>query len=104
MKVWIGKKIKTCNGCKYAEWKKTKTGGLSLSGLGSCTYNYKVLPLPQSMYFVASPAIMLNTISRHLELTDHCAYYQRENRKIGKQENRKTGKQWADAKTQGIIQ
>ena len=68
--------MKTCNGCKYAMWKKTKTGSLCPSGIGTCEYRYKIPSLPKSMYFVASPGIVKSAISRHVEFTDHCVYYE----------------------------
>ena len=65
--------MKTCNGCKYAEWKRTDSGRLHPSGDGKCTYEWKLPPLPQSMYFAGfTPRILGGTISRKHNLLGHC--------------------------------
>lgn len=38
--------MKTCKGCKYADWRKTKAGKLHPTGDGKCAYEYKVPQLP----------------------------------------------------------
>ncbi len=69
--------MKTCKGCKYAEWDKTKTERLHPSGDGKCTYPFKTPTLPQSMYWLGREAPMPNggMINRRTTLKDHCAYY-----------------------------
>ena len=71
--------MKTCNGCKYAEWKLTGIGHLHPSGDGKCTYEWKLPPLPQSMAWVGfgPPNPYMVTISRKRDLPDHCAYFVR---------------------------
>lgn len=73
--------MKTCNGCKYAEWKLTGIGHLHPSGDGKCTYEWKLPPLPQSMswtgFLGTSPKPYGGQISRKRDLPDHCAYFVR---------------------------
>ena len=69
--------MKSCVGCKYAEWDKTASGRLHPSGGGRCTYPFKIPPLPQSMYFISTPMACGGNINRKSELPDHCAYYSR---------------------------
>jgi len=71
-------KMKTCVGCTYAEWKRTKAGRLHPSGDGMCRYKYKVPQLPQSMYWIGNePSPAGGYINRREKFKDHCAYYQR---------------------------
>ena len=68
--------MKNCNGCKYAEWKRTDAGRLHPSGDGKCTYEWKMPPLPQAMFFAGfKPRLLGGYISRKRELPDHCAYF-----------------------------
>ena len=70
--------MRTCDGCKYADWKRTDARRLHPSGDGKCTYEWKVPPLPQSMYWLSShPVPYGGQISRKRELPDHCAYFVR---------------------------
>jgi len=72
--------MKTCKGCKYAEWDRTKTGRLSPTGDGECKYNYKIPKLPVSMWFSGrvEPSIHGGHINRKEELKEHCVYWQDE--------------------------
>ena len=70
--------MKDCTYCKYADWQRTKSGRLSPSGDGRCQYQWKIPPLPASMYFALSVNALTPSgghISRKTELKEHCAYY-----------------------------
>ena len=70
--------MKSCLHCKYAGWRRTDSGKLHPSGDGRCTYDWKMPPLPQSMYWlgkIAPTMPYIVTISRKKELPDHCAYW-----------------------------
>ncbi len=70
--------MKNCTHCKYADWRRTKSGALHPSGDGKCTFGYKVPVLPQSMYWLSGCIPYGGYISRKQELKDHCAYFLRE--------------------------
>ena len=70
--------MRNCKGCKYAVWHKTKTGRISPTGYGKCSYEYKVPPLPASMHWLGVPQPVGGYIDRHGELQVHCTYYTRE--------------------------
>ena len=73
--------MKTCNGCKYAEWHKTKGGRLHPSGDGRCTFPWKMPPLPACKYFIGGVmAPVGGSINRKEEFKDHCTYYQAESK------------------------
>jgi hypothetical protein len=75
--------VKTCNGCKYAEWNKTAAGRLHPSGDGKCGYPYKIPPAPMAFYFIGgTPVPCGGFINRKRELKDHCAYWCPANRPI----------------------
>jgi len=70
----------TCNGCKYAEWYKTKAGYLHPSGDGKCGYEYKVPPLPTALYWIGSPPIpsgqyIINRRQKYRKYKGHCPYW-----------------------------
>jgi len=70
--------LKTCMGCGYAEWKKTKTGRLHPSGEGKCTYKYNAPALPNSMHFMGNrqpPEPMGGWIDRKHVYETHCPYW-----------------------------
>jgi hypothetical protein len=67
--------MKNCTDCKHAQWKRTKAGSLHPSGDGKCTYQYKVPPLPASMYWITSPSPCGGYINRRKDLTEHCAFW-----------------------------
>lgn len=72
--------MKTCQGCIYAEWKKTKAGKLHPSGDGRCTYEVIIPVLPYSFSWRGHYGEIVNYsqliaggfIERHRELKDHC--------------------------------
>jgi len=67
--------MKTCIGCKYAEWDKTKAGRLHPSGDGRCKYKIvmPVIPAAFSWLGLGNPPHPLGGhISRRKELRDHC--------------------------------
>jgi hypothetical protein len=72
--------VKNCKGCKYAKWEKTVAGRLHPSGMGRCTFPWKMPPLPASMYFtgMSNPSLCGGWIERKRELKEHCPYYARE--------------------------
>lgn len=68
--------MKTCIGCKYADWKKTSNGRLHPSGDGRCRYAWKAPPLPAAFYFINSePKPSGGCIQRKTELKNHCPYW-----------------------------
>ena len=68
--------MKTCIGCKYALWKKTKTNRLHPSGDGTCEYLYKIPKLPASMYWIGNiPIPCGGYINRNRESEEHCVYW-----------------------------
>ena len=68
--------MKSCKGCKYADWRRTSSGRLHPSGDGECRYPYKVPALPASMYWMGpTPSPCGGFINRRLELKEHCRYY-----------------------------
>ena len=72
--------MKTCIGCKCADWYRTKAGKLHPSGEGRCTYPWAMPPLPQSMHWVGrdgSPVPYGGYISRREVSADDCVYYGR---------------------------
>lgn len=70
--------MKSCIGCKFANWDKTKAGKLHPSGDGRCTYKYVPRPIPACMYWLSSPKPDGGRISRREEMKDHCVYYAKE--------------------------
>ena len=74
--------MKRCDDCKFADWKRTKDGRLHPSKEGRCTYEYSVAQLPQAFYWIGTPPTPSGGyIARGKDLQDHCAYWQREERK-----------------------
>jgi hypothetical protein len=67
--------MKTCEGCKYAEWKRTSNGRLHPDKLGRCAYKWVMPPLPQSMYFINGAHPFGGWIERGRVLKDHCVYW-----------------------------
>ena len=70
--------MKTCKGCKYAEWDLNKAGKLHPSGNGKCTYKVKIPVLPLSMYWGLNtkPYINGGSINRKEPHQEHCPCYQ----------------------------
>ena len=70
--------MKTCDDCKYAEWKRTAAGRLHPKKGGWCVYDWKMPPLPKAKYWIHhEPKPSGGHITRGEELADHCAYWAR---------------------------
>jgi hypothetical protein len=70
--------MKTCLGCKHANWKRTKAGRLHPSGKGDCMYQVKMPVLPACMYWLTYRPIKAGgSIYRGEEFKDHCLCYER---------------------------
>ena len=71
--------MKNCEGCKWAEWSKTKAGKLHPSGVGKCTFPYSLPELPASMYWLgdSEPVPYGGRINRRKPHEAHCVYYLR---------------------------
>lgn len=68
--------MKSCRTCKYAAWKRTINGRLHPSGVGNCSFPWKMPPIPASMYWTGGfPIPAGGLINRKGELGEHCAYY-----------------------------
>lgn len=68
--------MKNCTHCTHAEWEKTAAGKLHPSGDGTCTYSYKLPPLPVSRYWIGcGPQLGGGHINRRQDLKDHCTYF-----------------------------
>ena len=67
--------MKTCNGCKHADWDKTVTWKLYLSGEGACTAVVRVPALPQAYHWVHALAVKGGHIDRNTPLKEHCVYF-----------------------------
>ena len=71
--------MKTCIGCKYADWNKTKSGRLHPSGEGQCRHDYQLPPLPNSRYWLQSGLVALGGyIERGKVYITDCPYYESE--------------------------
>jgi hypothetical protein len=67
--------VKSCNGCAFAEWKRTATGRLHPSGEGRCKKVIKIPELPQAFYWLDAPSLCGGYINRREELKHHCVYF-----------------------------
>lgn len=70
--------MKTCKGCKWAEWKKTSAGNLHPSGDGACTFPIKlpVTPLAFRWGWAEKPPTPYGgRITRRIDFKDHCPCY-----------------------------
>ena len=75
--------MRSCIGCRYAEWDKDKAGRLHRSGDGKCTYKVYLPILPNSRYWpgFSNPSPSGGYIERkHVYKTD-CPCYQPEGSK-----------------------
>lgn len=68
--------MKDCNGCKYAEWAKTKNGRLHPSGDGDCSKLIKIPNIPNAFYYINKPTISGGYINRNRTFSTHCPYYE----------------------------
>jgi hypothetical protein len=73
--------MKTCVGCKYAKWDRTKSGRLHPSGLGECLYEFKLPKIPVCIKSNAFSTVIKLSINRRRSNDDHCAYYLRDQTK-----------------------
>lgn len=65
--------MKSCIGCKYAEWKRTKAGRLHPDGDGECTYEVKIPKLPNAKHWAPyEPSTTHGFISRKKEFSTNC--------------------------------
>lgn len=71
--------MKSCNGCKYANWERTANGSLHPSGEGTCTYFWIMPPLPSAFRWPGSmtPRPYGGAISRRKEYDRSCQYFVR---------------------------
>ena len=72
--------MRTCVECKHASWLRvTKTGRLHPSGEGTCSKEYKLPPLPASMFwsYGQEPKPLLRPINRREQLDEHCKHWER---------------------------
>ena len=67
--------MKTCLGCQYADWKRSKNGALHPSGDGQCTYEVIIPRLPNAKYWGSKPIVSYGFISRKKEFIFDCPYY-----------------------------
>jgi len=68
--------MKTCTGCKYADWRKTSNGRLHPSGIGRCAFLWTAPRLPAAFYFINGiPKPSGGMIDRKRELAEHCPYW-----------------------------
>lgn len=71
--------MKSCVGCKHADWAKTSNGRLHPDGSGRCKYEVKPIVLPACMYFLGGyPKPCGGYINRKEEFKEHCKTYERE--------------------------
>ena len=70
--------MRSCIGCRYAEWYRDKAGRLHRSGGGRCTYEVKLPTLPNARYWhgFSTPDLYGGGIERKKEWKDHCPCYQ----------------------------
>jgi hypothetical protein len=72
----IAELMKTCKGCKYANWQKTIVRRLHPSGDGRCMYPYELPPLPAAYYWLnGPPGPYGGSINRRIKLKNHCPYW-----------------------------
>jgi hypothetical protein len=74
---YCGDHMKTCLGCKHANWKRTTAGKLHPSGIGRCEYEVKIPVLPLSMTWILNQVPLGGNIERHKNFLDHCPCYER---------------------------
>ena len=68
------REMKSCKGCKYADWERTKAGRLHPTGGGTCIFYVKMPALPNSMYWLlgAGPSFYGGSINRYQEFKTDC--------------------------------
>lgn len=73
--------MKTCVGCKYADWQKTAGGRLHPGGNGKCTFKIPVPVLPAAFYWIGGSGPTGGIIRRKDVHTEHCPCWSPEPRK-----------------------
>jgi hypothetical protein len=69
--------MKTCDGCKYASWKRAKDGRLHPSRIGKCVYPIKLTALPAVFSYAGEqPIVVGGDILRGGSLPEHCPCWQ----------------------------
>lgn len=63
--------------CRYAVWKKTKSGRLSSTGDGNCTKILHLPKLPNAFFYLIDTRIEGGFINRKKEYTEACIYFSR---------------------------
>lgn len=69
--------MKSCIGCRHADWKRTARGCLHPSGDGFCQFTVKMPVLSAAQYWLSTPRQGGGFISRREELHDHCPCFER---------------------------
>lgn len=67
--------MKNCNGCKWAEWDKPKSGSLHPDGQGYCRYPVKIPDLPNGVEW-ASINYYHTGISKNKDFDKDCKFYE----------------------------
>jgi len=67
--------MKSCKGCKHADWKRRADGKLHPDGYGFCGCEVRLPPLPVAKHWISRPIYTVGTINRHQELPAHCVYW-----------------------------
>jgi hypothetical protein len=67
--------MKSCLGCCYADWKRSKNDALHPSGEGKCTFQVKIPQLPNSRYWIGQPCIGGGYINRKERFEKDCPFY-----------------------------
>lgn len=68
--------MKTCQGCKYAAWKRTASGRLHPDKSGRCTKEVKIPALPACQSWLGcGPKASFPYIERGVYFETHCPYY-----------------------------
>lgn len=75
--------MKSCVGCKYAEWERNAKGHLHPNGNGDCKKETKIPILPSSKHWSSGwPGVKLKVCGGHInrreEFKEHCPCYERE--------------------------
>lgn len=68
--------MKTCDGCKYANWQRTANGRLHPSKAGRCEFKVEMPALPAAFYWhLREPRPAGGWIERGRQRDENCAYY-----------------------------
>lgn len=72
--------MKTCKGCRHAEWKRTANGKLHPDGSGKCIYEWRMPPLPACKSWWSFPFALTTSIDRKKDLLIHCPCWEQESK------------------------